>query len=285
MDIGIPGTPLWEDAAGDRRKRSILQARPEAGRQTETQTGARSGNHFSGSLEDQSLARSPHVSASYVHFSNVRSTSTRVQDPGSDRTSRSGGDLDVLHAIHEKPVNLAVVMRRLPGVLTRWLDHLPLERFPRLRARVGVEQTSETIQDLIGRSDLPLCPERDLLADDICGLVRRFARLFQCHGVDLRMDCHDGVHGACTEFHEDFTTFRLLTAYRGAGLQWLPEALAGMCGPDGRSLQEESVETVPRYGVAVFKGKAAPGRPLLHRAPPVPDARAGRFVLCLTVPR
>ncbi len=76
----------------------------------------------------------------------------------------------------------------------------------------------------------------------------------------------------CPKFHRDFTNFRLVCTYFGAGMEWIPDELAD----DLDSKEESELKSITRklnpFDVSIFKGvkkETAQVGALIHRSPHV----------------
>jgi hypothetical protein len=109
-----------------------------------------------------------------------------------------------------------------------------------------------------------------LLCTDIRKLGRLFAETAGCASVRIRLE--HVADDACSRFHVDAVSLRLLCTYSGCGTEWL--------GEDGRVRCMDTME------VAVFKGSRfpVPGPRIQHRSPALhhlPSAERSRLVLCI----
>jgi len=123
---------------------------------------------------------------------------------------------------------------------------------------------------------------RDLLTEDIGGLVSTFADITRTGCVDVRLERIS--HDACWKFHRDTVETRLVTTYRGPTTQWVPMAHSQ------RALDEQTayagpLERLGDHDVAVFKGNlAGQGGGVVHRSPPIEGTGVTRLFLCLNTP-
>lgn len=82
-------------------------------------------------------------------------------------------------------------------------------------------------------------------------------------------------HNACSRFHIDALTARLICTYRGTGTQY---GLANAAG------DPETIHTVPTGAAIVLRGKRWPSKAkldLVHRSPPIQCTGQTRLVLVL----
>lgn len=96
------------------------------------------------------------------------------------------------------------------------------------------------------------------------------ADIFAEPRVQLRLERVES--DACTRFHADFVSFRLLTTLCGPGTEW-------RAAPDG------PVHRLATGEVAVLKGCLLMPEPrILHRSPPIARTGGVRLVLSLDPP-
>lgn len=108
----------------------------------------------------------------------------------------------------------------------------------------------------------------EALAADIVALARLHAAIGDVAHVRIRLEWI--VTDACRRFHADYVTTRLLVTYRGAGTQWIEAA------------RPQAIRAVPGHAVALLKGRLLVPEPhILHRSPPVADARGARLLLVI----
>jgi hypothetical protein len=110
---------------------------------------------------------------------------------------------------------------------------------------------------------LPPWLEADL--ELLSGLVRIAAGV-----VDVRVRLETAIERTCPRFHQDAVRLRLLTTYRGPGVEWTCASGEGPIGQAGTG------------AVVLMKGRSWPSRarPLLHRSPKASRARP-RWVLAI----
>ncbi len=110
---------------------------------------------------------------------------------------------------------------------------------------------------------LPPWLEADL--ELLSGLVRIAAGV-----VDVRVRLETAIERTCPRFHQDAVRLRLLTSYRGPGVEWTCASGEGPIGQAGTG------------AVVLMKGRNWPSRarPLLHRSPRASRARP-RWVLAI----
>ncbi len=168
----------------------------------------------------------------------------------------------------------AVIWERDPTAgFQAWIDSLEPNCLPSIRAIMPVEEAHETIAHICDSCGTPVCQEREQLIDDTAGLATRFADLVSARCLQLRFDVV--TDNACSKFHVDTITARLVCTYRGTGTQF------GIA-PDGGI--PDQVFTVPTGSPMVLRGKLWPETPesgLLHRSPPIVGTGETRLLLVL----
>jgi len=176
-----------------------------------------------------------------------------------------------LSAIALRDVGVAVWRRSLSPDVESWLDDLPADRLPRLRATLAPARTVGAVDDACRRAGLQEGAARTCFVADVAALAQRMATLAGVAAVRLRLDVQSGA--GCTRFHLDNLRLRLLCAYRGAGTEY------GAAAENGAPAQ---VARLPRGAAALFRGRRWPGQPsgVLHRSP---DAVGGHARLLLAI--
>ena len=155
--------------------------------------------------------------------------------------------------------------------------------------------TSSVIAKIFGNSPTDLVLQDWL--NDIDFLVKQFREIAACSPVRVRL--LRVIDTACSVFHVDHLSLRLLCTYHGAGTQWVPasEAQAAQLGLRGRSIKQANEAIVPNPGsirslspwhVALIKGSGFAGDPesaLIHRSHPQCCADHARIRLVIDVAR
>ncbi|QQP93014.1 DUF1826 domain-containing protein (plasmid) [Skermanella sp. TT6] len=171
--------------------------------------------------------------------------------------------------------------RSLEAFIAEALDAAPAASLPRIHFAGTVrELRTELCQalDLHGFGPPWLS---DWLAEDVHFLARMFEDLLGSGRMLVRLQA--GADEGCRRFHAGDVRFRLVTAYRGPGLQWVePRALAHLAPEE--VLPTSAIRQLDRGWVAMMRGGSGataehPG--LLHRSPPI--AETGITPLVLTM--
>ncbi len=181
--------------------------------------------------------------------------------------------------IRKREVEIVTWERVLPPRLRNWLDRLELASFLPLHILVDPSVCRSPIEHHFDQSGIPAERLRDLLVDDVEGLVSTFAKITSSALVDIRLE--HIVTDACWKFHRDCVDARLLTTYRGLGTEWVqPQHQA-------KALEEQKHYDGPlaNFGnnaVAIFKGsKDGTSKGIVHRSPPMAGSKHTRLLLCL----
>jgi len=168
----------------------------------------------------------------------------------------------------------AAIWRRRPlPSFQSWIDGLSSDELPQGRVILRPDIVAETVLELCDIADTPIGPERDRLVADISALSQIFATLMHSRYLRLRLDAM--TSSACSKFHIDAITARLVCTYRGPGTQY------GI-STDGHDPRR--VFTVPTGAPILLRGTLWPDAPpagLLHRSPPIEDLAGTRLVLTL----
>lgn len=186
---------------------------------------------------------------------------------------------DVLQSIRRTNVDLAIWRRELPSALTSWLDASSICDWPGLRQNLTPADVARMLRQHFNEAGVKDCDGRALLIDDVKQLVTLYADALRVGHVYLRLE--PVRDDACTKFHRDCVTARLITTYRGPGTEWVTaenaaKALSMQHGYDGELLH------VPTRSVAIFKGCLGGGEAgVHHRSPRIALSRVSRLLLCV----
>lgn len=167
----------------------------------------------------------------------------------------------------------AIWRRQPPPNVQAWLDNLAPTVLPRGRVTASTGAIADTVKHLCDRSGLPGGPERDWFEGDVTALADRFSTLMKAEVLRLRMDVV--TTNACSRFHIDAITARLVCTYRGTGTQY---------GISTDGDEPKRVFTVQTGAPILLRGTLWPEQPasgLLHRSPPIEGTGETRLVLVL----
>ncbi|WP_237479934.1 DUF1826 domain-containing protein [Lichenibacterium dinghuense] len=159
---------------------------------------------------------------------------------------------------------VVLMPRRVPGGVLATLDALPAEALPRMDYEGPVSGLRRAMRaSLAARLPRPRWLANWLL-DDVLDHAALMAELTGAPALRAVLDAPGG--GPDRSFAAAAGRCRLVTAYRGAGFDWLPpRAAAGL--PGGEAPPASLLRRLPRGDVAVFRGGADPGaRGVAHRA-------------------
>lgn len=179
---------------------------------------------------------------------------------------------DGLLRIGEAGVAAAIWDRAPDPAFAAWIDALPPERLPSLRAAMPCARARDAVAAACDDAGLEARRERDLLADDVAALALLFARAAGAPMIHVRLDVVRT--DSCRRFHLDTVRLRLLCAYRGAGTEY-------GAAPHGGT--PERIERAPRGAAGLFRGRRWPGEDtgLLHRSPPIAGTGETRLLLVI----
>lgn len=217
---------------------------------------------------------------------------------GKSAPSRPVADNDSDHVIRvERPAELAGIAS--PGINFAWLDRTvpdslrdfcdaldPSVIEPQDRILAG-HQARDAISRLVAATWPEPTLGRQHLMSDLVVLTDVFARITGARRIRLRIAPGPSDAGE-TEFataHDDLT---LVTAYLGAGPQWLPNHAVERDDLEEEpvrffGLDENAARQLPRFAVGLFKGEAWPGNKgngIVRRTPP--DANTPQIRVSLT---
>ncbi|UUX48909.1 DUF1826 domain-containing protein [Nisaea acidiphila] len=173
-----------------------------------------------------------------------------------------------------RPDCAAVIWRRksAPGFQS-WIDALDPGQLPRARVILRPSDVRDAAAQICESCGTPDCPERDMLIDDAAALAGIFASVMEASYLKLRFDRI--TNDACTKFHTDAVTARLICTYRGPGTQY--GLVRGMAEPS-------RISSVTTGSAMLLRGTLWPERPqsgLSHRSPPISGTKTTRLVLVL----
>jgi hypothetical protein len=198
-----------------------------------------------------------------------------------DLVAVSGPDPAILRAIHHPRTALAIWQRAMPPALAAWIDALPPHQLPSLCLECKADQASLFLAEAFAAVGVAAGEPRAILVTDMVEQIGRFAAISAGRLVQVRVE--PVSDNACSKFHVDRVTVRLLITYRGPGTEWMART-----GADRGAipLSSGNIHQVSRFSVAVFKGwpdhstRVAP--PLLHRSPPIEGSGITRLLLCVS---
>lgn len=183
--------------------------------------------------------------------------------------------LDVLAAIHDPAINLAVWQRMLDDALAA--DAARLLRFQGepLRLDLAVPDLAAALPGAMVAAGWPPAPR---IVPDMAMLAGCFADVMGCGAVSLRLEVITG--DACRKYHADYVTARLITSYAGPGSQWLRDGDAAALAA-GLAAEELAPQQLQAGEVALFKGRRWSDAPIIHRSPPIAGTGQRRLVLVI----
>lgn len=173
-----------------------------------------------------------------------------------------------------RPDCAAVIWPRppVPG-FHGWIDALDLAGLPSTRLILRPTDIRTAVTEICDLHGTPDGPERVWLIEDIAALADTFAAVMAAPYLRLRLSPVDT--NACSRFHIDALTARLICTYRGTGTQY------GISVDGG---QPDRIITVATGTPIVLRGTNWPEIPasdLLHRSPPIEGTGETRLVLVL----
>ncbi|MDA7949642.1 MAG: DUF1826 domain-containing protein [Hyphomicrobiaceae bacterium] len=178
-----------------------------------------------------------------------------------------------LSAIHNPGCAAAIWRRRPLPEFQSWIDALAPEQLPQARVMVRPEDIRDAAFQICEAAGTPDCREREQLVDDTAVLADIFARLMRTPYLRMRFDVV--TTNACTRFHIDAVTARLICTYRGTGTQY---------GISTDGAEPRRVFAVPTGAPILLRGRLWPEHPksgLLHRSPSIEGTGETRLVLVL----
>lgn len=173
-----------------------------------------------------------------------------------------------------RPGCAAVIWRRQsPSGFREWIDRLDPTDLPSARLILRPDDVSDAVQQVCDFARLEAGPERAWLEADIAALAGRFTEVMGAPYLRLRFDVVSS--NACSKFHIDAITARLICTYRGSGTQY---------GISTDGAAPRRVFQVATGAPMILRGTLWPETPLsglLHRSPPIAGTGETRLVLVL----
>ena len=168
----------------------------------------------------------------------------------------------------------AVIWNRhpIPG-FQAWVNGLNPDQLPSARVILRPTAVRKAVQRTCDGVNMPDCPERTQLIDDIAALSDIFADLVKAPYVRVRLAVV--TNNACRRFHTDAVTARLICTYRGIGTQY---------GTSSNENDPTRIFAVPTCAPIVLRGTLWPVKPasgFAHRSPPIEGSGQTRLVLVL----
>jgi len=173
--------------------------------------------------------------------------------------------------LREKQLEAVIWTRTVPKKVQRWLDKLPARQIPDARFVLNPETVFDCVCALFKPARMTDPDPALWLAQDAARMVQFISEQFDTDWVRLRLDRVQD--NACSKFHIDNVTARLICTYRGPGTQ------LSLDDPS-----QERIEEVPTGMPILLKGRRWPGstQPTLrHRSPPIAGTGQIRLLLVL----
>ena len=181
--------------------------------------------------------------------------------------------IEGLHAVNQ-PLVPAAIWRRTPlSRFQTWIDSLTDKELPSARIALPLDAIQGALMEVMQISGMPACGQREILIDDITALANVFAEINQTKFLRLRLEAITG--NACSKFHIDAVTTRLVCTYRGPGTQYCFSA-------DGKN--SSNIFDVPTSSPIIMRGTLWPTKErsgFLHRSPPIEGSGKTRLLLVL----
>ena len=154
-----------------------------------------------------------------------------------------------------------------------WLASLDPACLPKARVILHPDQVQSALVHICDMSQMPVCAEHDAFIAHAQQLSDAFMHIMKAPYMRLRLDVIS--HNACSRFHIDALTARLICTFRGTGTQY---GLANAAG------DPETVHSVRTGAAIVLRGKRWLTKAkvdLVHRSPPIQGTGQTRLVLVL----
>lgn len=183
--------------------------------------------------------------------------------------------LDILSAIHDPAINLAVWTRAADAALAAEAAALLQHEGEPMRLELPVAGLAAALPGAMAAAGWPPAARMTI---DMALLAGCLADVMACTAVTLRLEVV--TSDACRKFHADYVTARLITSYAGPGSQWLRngDAAALAAGVPAEQLPAQQLQP---GDVALFKGRRWSDTPIIHRSPPIAGTGQRRLVLVI----
>lgn len=200
-------------------------------------------------------------------------THPRTSPGHSDVPIKIVGRPEALHDIAKAGVAGVIWQRRMPEDFQDWINDLPPQNLPFVRAIARVQDIRKLLLEVCRTANTPESPNRNWLVDDVCLLAETLARLMSAPYLQLRFDVVSD--DACRKFHMDMIRVRLICTYRGRGTQY---------GLVKDANDPEHILNVPTGDPILLRGtlwKDQTDGCVRHRSPPIAGTGETRLVLVL----
>ncbi len=154
-----------------------------------------------------------------------------------------------------------------------WLASSDPACLPKARVILHPDQVQNALVHICDMSQMPVCAERDDFIAHAQQLSDAFMHIMKAPYMRLRLDVIS--HNACSRFHIDALTARLICTYRGTGTQY------GLVNAAG---DPKTIHAVPTEAAIVLRDKRWSSKAkvdLVHRSPPIQGTGQTRLVLVL----
>lgn len=204
---------------------------------------------------------------------------------------RLGQHSDVLSAIREPSVNVAIWQRTIPAAVRKALLHWAKQ------SDFDFEQSFQVGHYDLGKMlvEIEDAATRAYLEREIPMLLQLLAKVSRSRRLLVSFGAVKGDQ--CRKFHYDYVRVRLVTTLVGPGTEWLSDAAVRRDGLDlpwecvdeanGRIVRSsEDIKRVRAGDVLLMKGARYPGASektaAIHRSPPIEESGESRVVLIAT---
>lgn len=185
------------------------------------------------------------------------------------------GNADVLHAIRDDDISIAIWEREAPS----GLQDIALTGLCNLRFTASLGELSDRLDSELETGGYKKGIQRNTLAADILMLANRFGAVMRLDAVEIRLE-HITTN-ACRKFHGDYVTARMICTYSGPGTQWLDGEDAEDCGCG----EPHNIQQMEAGDVALLKGRVwSETHPAIHRSPPIEGSGEERLVIVINPP-
>nr|WP_070961472.1 DUF1826 domain-containing protein [Hyphomonas sp. Mor2] len=174
-------------------------------------------------------------------------------------------------ALDQPDIDAAIWTRATPASVIDWLSQFPPERWPSGRYVLSPDAVAACLTDMFAGAGMAASPALTWLAEDAERLAHCVRDLAGTAKVRLRFE--PVFDNACSKFHIDNVTARLICTYLGPGTEL---SLA--------HLPTEAPQRVLTGAPILLKGKLWPGPgelQLHHRSPPIAGTGTVRLVMVL----
>ena len=188
-------------------------------------------------------------------------------------------------SILKTDVNLFCWSRPTHPLVLDYLKTLQKRELVPIRFNSHLNEIAQNVEEARKVWDPQGSEASGLFWEDVSNLIRDFLSFSQEKTGTVHLKLVD--NDACTKFHVDGYSLRLLTTYYGRGTEWLPEKAVNRSalGTSNDSIVKNPsrIECMNTFDVAILKGEIpgrfSPVKGIVHRSPEIAHLKEKRIIL------